>query len=216
MISVTIGTPHKRNLTPEYVLSLIDLLSHINGKIRGRVLLYQSSIISKARNSIAFQSESDYLLFIDSDTVFSEEVLDQLLAHDKDIVGAIQHCKSYPYKPSVYNLNERNRFTGIFDVPDKLFKCDGIGFGIVLIKRKVFDAFTDDVIKKIGYPFNFYEREDDKIEEGEDLGFCRRVKELGFEIWCDPNIDIGHMHTVVVNPSHFKMAKKLNKEKNEA
>jgi hypothetical protein len=32
----------------------------------------------------------------------------------------------------------------------------------------------------------------DKADIGEDVDFCRRVREKGFQIWCDLDVGVGH------------------------
>jgi precorrin-6B methylase 2 len=72
----------------------------------------------------------------------------------------------------------------------------------MLIKKKVLDAFSPEVIKKIGFPFNMRQREDG-YEDGEDLSFCRRAKFIGFEVWCDPTFILGHVGHNVFDKRHY-------------
>ena len=35
---------------------------------------------------------------------------------------------------------------------------------------------------------------------GEDLAFCKRADELGFEIWCEPFVRVGHIGHLTIYP----------------
>jgi hypothetical protein len=37
-------------------------------------------------------------------------------------------------------------------------------------------------------------------ELGEDLAFCKRAGDLGFEIWAEPTVKLGHVGHLVVYP----------------
>jgi predicted O-methyltransferase YrrM len=95
--------------------------------------------------------------------------------------------------PTVYLYGNDERFTHYLDFGmDKPFVCDGIGTGFLLIKREVLLRFTPEVCKEFGPPFAVGHAPDG-TEEGEDLSFCRRAKKLGYEIWADPTIPLGHV-----------------------
>jgi GT2 family glycosyltransferase len=113
---------------------------------------------------------------------FSWQVLERLLSHNKDIVGANYNRRSYPSQ----SLTLFKCLAGTYynkELPKTLFECDAIGTGCLLIKA--------DVFKKISKPWFFYGAEDRMI--GEDIYFCEKAKEAGFKIWCDPNLEVGHL-----------------------
>jgi len=208
--TVLIGTPNHGSLIPEYVLSLFSAIKYLEGKAQGGLMLYQSPLVSGARNFIAKECDKDFLMFVDSDIIFPPYSVWNLIERDKDIVGGLYYGKNESHKPIVYRLNENDRFENIIEYPKELFECDGIGAGFLLIKKKVLDAFTDDVIKKLGKPFNMRQK-DDGSEEGEDLAFARRVKALGYKIWCDPTIKLGHAGLEMFDERYYKANLALGK-----
>jgi hypothetical protein len=153
-VSVVIGTPHNRDLTPEYVLSLIGMLR--SAPLHIGVAFYESCLVNVGRNTIAQGSlTADYLLFIDSDMEFPVWGLERLLSHDKDIVGGLYYKKGEPHCPLVYEKTKMD-YECIQNPPTELFECDGLGTGFLLIKQKVLkDLFNKDFAKKNGFPFNF-------------------------------------------------------------
>jgi hypothetical protein len=70
----------------------------------------------------------------------------------------------------------------------KLFTADYTGMGWMLCKYGVFESFS--------YPW-FYPRKK-KYPNGwaeflwDDVEFCLRARENGYDIWVDPKIRIGH------------------------
>ena len=42
---------------------------------------------------------------------------------------------------------------------------------------------------------------------GEDLSFCYRAKELGYEIWCDSRVKCGHMSHQMITEDFYKAFK---------
>ena len=35
---------------------------------------------------------------------------------------------------------------------------------------------------------------------GEDIAFCFRARDLGFELWAEPNVQLGHVGHIVIYP----------------
>jgi len=205
--SVLIGVPFSRgSLEPEFMLSLINNIFDLtkNG-IDGSINTQESSLISSSRNSIAGKCDSDYLMFIDTDMVFPKDGVRRLIKANKDIIGGLYFKKGDGNKPVIANIDpETNKFVEFFEVSDEMFQCDTIGTGFMLIKKKVLDAFTEEFVRANGKPFNFGKIPGtDADEESEDWAFCRRAKKLGFEVWCDPTIRIGHVGKYIYGKEDF-------------
>ncbi|MFZ9740277.1 MAG: hypothetical protein ACO3CQ_00075 [Candidatus Nanopelagicaceae bacterium] len=79
----------------------------------------------------------------------------------------------------------------------KPFTVDYTGFGWVMIKNGVFEH------PEMKYPWfapKMQVFESGAVQDmcGEDVSFCLDAKEIGFEIWCDPRIRVGHEKTRVI------------------
>ena len=79
----------------------------------------------------------------------------------------------------------------------KPFTCDYTGFGWVLIKNGVFEH------AEMKYPWfapkmQIFESGEVQDMCGEDVSFCLDAIEAGFDIWCDPQIRVGHEKTRVI------------------
>ena len=145
-----------------------------------------------ARNHLAKMALTegfDFLLMIDDDHVFGAGLLDDLLAHDVDIVGALCLQRAEPYSPFCFS-HEHN---GVYETLDLhkhepvLTEVAAVGTGAMLIRRSVFEAMPE--------PW-FTVTQD----SGEDMLFCKAAREAGFKIHCDLGSPVGHMTTTAVLP----------------
>ncbi|MDP6460053.1 MAG: hypothetical protein QF829_04605, partial [Candidatus Hydrothermarchaeota archaeon] len=75
----------------------------------------------------------------------------------------------------------------------KLFRVDAVGMGCCLIKAEVF--------RSIAQPWFVY---DVKRNRGEDIYFCEKVKEAGYDIWVDPEVLPVHLGVSEVGIEHFR------------
>jgi hypothetical protein len=141
----------------------------------------------------------DYQLWIDSDIVFDTEKFYRLVAMDKDIAAG-WYMTEDGHTTSVAHWLDEEDFRGNGGVMNhetgdtmskrrKPFTVDYTGFGWVLIKKGVFE--------NLEYPWfapKMQVFESGEVQDmcGEDVSFCLDAKEAGFEIWCDPQIRVGH------------------------
>ena len=143
---------------------------------------------SENRNWIAAQAVKlgcSHLFFIDDDMVFPEDTLDKLLAHDKDIVGAVYNTKYETPTPVIEWLPEGKPYEDIF-LNGSLFECGAIGTGCLLIKC--------DVFRKVPQIwFNYEWNDNGSVKMSHDWWFCHKARECGFKIWADPTLSIGHL-----------------------
>lgn len=161
-----------------------------------RILVLSGSLIFEARERLAdfaIQNGYDHVLWLDSDIMFPSTMMIDLAAQDKDIITGVIAARRYPFYPCVYR-SEGKKLEPVKDFGTKLFKVDSCGFGAVLLKtevlQKMFDEFHTCFQPILGY--------------GEDLSFCVRAKKLGYEIWADPSIDIGHIGKTVIKKDDFR------------
>lgn len=164
------------------------------------------SVVSRARNFLALdmlESSCDYLLFIDSDINFEPEHIFRMMAWGADpkkgIIAAVPRVRA-----------EEKTYIATLDDDDKsqltmnsagLVRARRVATAFMLVRREVFVEMT-----KAHPEWNYYDARskrtvpclfDFKLTEegyiGEDYLFCDRTRELGFEIWVDPTITLGHM-----------------------
>ncbi len=141
-----------------------------------------------------FGGELDYthILWIDNDIRFDPWMLDRLLEHDEDIVGAgyLEGGKNF-LSAGYFNEDRVGSLDLLCKVQgEKLIKVDFIGMGFCLIKRGVFESMPATWF----VPIDGKNFEGKTIPFGEDVSFCKRLAEHGYKIYLDPRItnEIGH------------------------
>lgn len=164
-----------------------------------RTLVLSGSLIYEARErlaSFAIENGYDQVLWLDSDIMFPSTMLMDMMAQDKTIITGVIAARRHPFYPCVYR-SEGKELKPVLDYDGKLVKVDSCGFGAVLMKTEVlknmFDEFKTCFQPILGY--------------GEDLSFCVRAKKLGYEIFADPNIDIGHIGKTVFRKDTYRSDK---------
>lgn len=149
------------------------------------------SLVYQARDNfvqMAIEQGMDYLLFVDSDIVYPDNVIEKMLARDKDIVTGLYYKRAGNHAPTLcegIELRENACATGepITDVDRDFFKVQACGMGMCLIKV--------DVLKTILSKYHSCFTPFDGL--GEDYSFCLRAAEFGYEVWCDNTFPLGHI-----------------------
>lgn len=171
------------------------------------IMFQVGSLIYDSRNRLAKQAlkmGADYTMWFDSDMIFEPDTMRKLLADDKDIVSGMYFRRSHPYSLVAFDeLDIENKKFNDAEIPTELKVVGGVGFGCVLMKTEV----LFNVAAKFGCwfdPINGF---------GEDLSFCWRARECGYEVYLDPKVSCGHVGHVVVTEA---MSRAIQEEiKNE-
>lgn len=136
----------------------------------------------------------DFWLSIDSDNAPINNPLD-LVEMDKDVIGLptpIWHFKNekngerpiywngYDYAPEDFAYREHLPREG-------LQKVDAIGTGCFLIARRV---FLDPKMQQGAFVRKL--NMDGSVDRGNDISFCERAREQGFEIYCHYGYPCNH------------------------
>ena len=136
--------------------------------------------------------QGDWLWIMGDDHAFEPDLLPRLLAHDVDVV--VPHClrRNPPWAP-VVNSHEEDGWQVSAELPeDDLTEIWSAGSAGMLIRKHVFDAIEDP----------WFTPAPDAIGLNEDINFCRKVREAGFKIWCDPGALLGHISHYTVWPQY--------------
>jgi hypothetical protein len=207
-INLIIATPG-HSMMSIYVRSLLALTQELNQRgITWAFSSEYSSMVSDARemtlngdnqNDIKevrpFKGAVTYdkIMWIDSDIAWNPEDVIKLYESDKDIVtGAYMlasgEVMAYPKilgRPYVYD--EVKEMTE----PVKVEAC---GFGFICVKQGVFESLTRPWFQSaIG---SWTDEETGEVWEfpimGEDISWCKRVTDKGYDIWFDPTVRVTH------------------------
>ena len=172
-------------------------------KVEECVVAFQmGSLIYNSRNYLAtaaVKMEADYILWLDSDMVFPTDTLERLWK-DRDkggIITGVYYRRVEPYKPVLYSKLDIDdngcQWENCEDIKDEIFEVEGCGFGCVLTPTNVFV----DVVNRFGNMFAPISG------VGEDLSFCWRAKQCGYNIVADPRIPLGHVGHYVVDRKFY-------------
>jgi len=138
----------------------------------------------------------DYMMWIDSDTVFTPDDFFRLLEADKDIItGLVPVDMSGRGALGQFNNFDLPKYLNLRCVKaeDPVFKVDFCGFAFLLIKHGVFESMS--------YPWfwpEWFMAGDRMVRPGEDFAWCIRAKELGWQIWAHPAVNLGHQKPVIM------------------
>lgn len=133
-----------------------------------------------------------HLLFIDDDMIFEPDAFERLLAHDLPIVGGLCHNRRPPYMPILMREYDGG-YAFVYDYDREidargLIEVDATGAAFLLVQKEVFERIATELKED---PFAIR-------GPGEDISFCLRAKELGYKIFVDTTVEIGHVGEVVV------------------
>ncbi len=166
---------------------------------------------------------TSHMLMIDNDMQFDVQLIVDMLAFDKPVLGALCPKRKLPIE---YAGRAK---PGECRVVNNFLEVDGVGGAIMMIKREAVDAIIakyPDILDTKS-PKNhaakqlmeeqgittliraFDEMKIDGEHFSEDLSFCKRAQGAGFDIWANIGHEITH-----VGPHEFK-AKYLDQIKDQ-
>mgnify|MGYP000386185845 CR=1 FL=1 len=153
----------------------------------------------------------DYMMWIDSDQVFSVSDFEKLLSANKDIVsglylmdGGTRYATVQKWDKKFFKENGYFKFLDPEFVNEWMKKNDGklmeveyTGFGWILVKKGVFESLEYPWFRPIWEEFG---KTSDGIPikefSSEDVGWCQTVLKKGFKIYIDPTVQVGHEKTI--------------------
>jgi len=166
--------------------------------------------LSACRNRLVrsfLDSKSDWLLFLDDDTVPPQFAIPEMLKYtdEYDIVSGLYFRKSSNkgHKPVCF-VNMHKEADGNYwwntltKWPPNHCEVDGFGMGCCLIPRYAFER----ILEKCGHPFFKYEFDDTVgfiregeqgfMNMGEDLYFSKKAKDAGLKLGLATNVICQH------------------------
>lgn len=212
--SVMIATPIARHPCWQYTLALTDTVLALQeaGIPHARQFVLGSSNLPRARNELVARflaSACTDLLFIDDDMGWKPESVIRLLASDKPVAGVVGRKKVEKPNtdPEVWCFSPDCGDDGTAIVQDDMgfVRVKRVGTGFLKIARQAFEqiiaahpdwkraghAGMSDAVKASYH--RFFAFGDDEHETGEDFLFCNAWRELGGEIWIDPEQELSHV-----------------------
>lgn len=190
MTKVLVATPtFDGKVCNEYLLSLMQSREQVEF---GVFLLSGVHFLEMARDiAVAkfLQSDSEYLMFIDSDLGWQPDAIKQLVEHDRPVVGGAYRIK---YDEELYPNY------GVLGEEDGLLRVSMLPGGFTCIRRDVLQHLWDSLphyhTAHIGEVAAVFSRElHDGVMVSEDAMFSRRA--FPFGLWLAPDINFTHVGT---------------------
>lgn len=209
-VNLIIATPGNM-LMASYVKSLLSLAQALAQRnISWAFTNNYSSHVADARevtlsgnmsneigNSHPLRGEVTYdkILWIDSDIAFDPQDAIRLYDSDKDIVsGAYLFAEGYT--ASYPELGKSGlTFDEVINLKD-VTEIEGCGFGFLCVKQGIFEQLSRPWFQQV---MGTLELDGKTIEfpiMGEDLSWCKRVRDLGYKIYLDPSVKVTHHKTM--------------------
>jgi len=191
---IAIGVPRgKEGFDWAWIQCLLKMLSKYPASY---VFISEQAPHASARNRITkrfLETKADYLLWIDSDTIWEPDHIQFLMDVDEDMVTGIQFTTSENHLPLIRDIDVKYGVTRPYSkLPSsgEPFEIGGCGFGFILMKRKVVET-----LKEPWFEF--------RSGFSEDLNFCLRAKRAGFKILAQPKVLVGHIGEKVYGLQDF-------------
>lgn len=210
--NVVFATPGN-SFTPNYVKSLLVSTNALNQEgLSWNFLNQGGSLVAMARettiggwdtNNVHMTEPCsgdftyDMIMWIDSDIAWMPTDLFALYNSDKQIISGCylmedRHIPIYQ-QPRGGMMPEE-----MLDEYRKPFKVAGCGFGFLAVKYGVFEKMPRPWFGPVSVP-NFNEKTGERTEDfilvGEDLSWCTKAINTGFDIWVDPDVRVIHQKT---------------------
>ena len=212
-IMVAVPTREYIDVDSEKCIRKLERDMWLNKEFQVDVELMPGTVIHDLRFSIAemaIKGKYDYILWIDSDMVFTSSVLYDLLEADKDIVSAVCFMRRAPYEPCIYSklrmgaTLEDDQIEKYIDYPDGVFEIEACGMAMCLMKVIV----LEDIITKTGQPF--FPVKSDHRTLGEDLSFCYNARKSGHKIWATSKPVVGHIGKMNVDVESYNAIRRYH------
>ncbi len=209
-MNCAIAVPCAQVVEPKTLQSMMKLVAHSqrNGINIADIGITERMLIDDARNLLTetfLKTPVEWLFWMDSDMTFPEDTLVKLFETvekkgSKMATGIYYQRKGMNY-PCLWSRGDElesgnktgllsprsktNKYVGtfVFPHPDKKepFQVHAAGFGCVLVHRSVLETMPRPWFQFI------------KGTCSEDFYFFVNAAEMGFSLWADPRIDLGHI-----------------------
>lgn len=152
-------------------------------RIDGNQIAWQRNVVIQA-----MRPDDEWVLFVDADCVPPAGALPRLLSHHVGVVGGLIIERVAPFAVcAVQSLEPFVRYQ-IEDFPYEardLRPVVSVGTGFMLVQREVFNALPRPWFRCGQIPGG-----EDLLAE--DLDFCLRAAQVGYPVFLDPVVRVGH------------------------
>lgn len=195
---LAICLPCRDQVYASFAYDLAVMTAHFCGSTKGNEMILLTSLgtlVGDQREGLAeeaIQSGATHILWLDTDMRFPKDLPIRLAKHNKPIVACNYPTRKAPIATVAFDWadSKRDRILTKADSTG-LEKCAAVGMGAMLVDTEVFS--------KIDRPWHFipYNPKTQRMV-GEDIWFCQRAREAGYDVWIDHDTSkhIAHIGTI--------------------
>lgn len=238
-VKLAICIPCYGNPEAAFVQCLVNMINHFTSasptgpdgepiKIEWDVFIVGTSMLTEGRHRLVAEAlafEADYMLCLDADHTFPPDTLLRLWQQNKAVIGCNYARRVTPTAPTAADLDPDQGL--LYTTKEKadadlVEQCRHLGFGVLLINMKVFDALQAHAEKEgkdSFLPLFLFEPSADQVGMiGEDVFFFRKLKDAGIVPWVDHALswDVGHISKTIHTNAHAVSERKAWVAKYEA
>lgn len=198
-MKLLIAIPTLDMIPVEFMESFAKLISHLSDEgIEYKVKLESNTLIYYAREHLAryaIINKFTHVLWLDSDMVFTPEIVEDLQFSGQKFVTGIAHSRKPPYSSCIFT----EIFPGVQKwqgntYPSNTFQIAACGMACCLM--------SIEVLEKVHERYGMMFQPTDTY--GEDVAFCWRATECGFTIWAEPGVRVGHIGKTIIYPEDWR------------
>ena len=188
--------------------SIIELLTKVTEPFEFLVSVRESCFVHENRNKLAERAlklhkknKLDYVVWLDSDIEFRFNdvlrLIKSLIDSKADMLSGVYYSKISGKVHPLIQVWDRKDDQYYWITPKEfkekpdVFKSDSVGFGFLVMKPSVLVRMFNEFKR----PFNFRVQSNGELL-GEDLMFCEQARDLGFKLFVDKRINVGHIKGV--------------------
>jgi len=210
---IFLGYVHPGKVHTTFAMCILRLLMALRHRVTV-VPIFSGPNVAQPRNHLVeafLATDCEHLLMVDTDIEFTPEDVDALLARDLPIVGA-RYVSKYEDEPEPVAVGSAALPGGGYGrateehlgASSGLVKVGGLGMGFTLMKREVLEALGSGLLwpfAEVVVPGKLLGVTGDEADAphllSEDICFCFRAAEAGYESWLDLDTRVGHHKSTV-------------------
>lgn len=222
LYNIAIGVPLPTHVPTDFIRNLVNIITTTMKLPYVKSVMYMDKggvRTDKNRNIIikgALEAEMDYILWLDADMIYPNNIVDLYMQHNFDIIGCPYYKRTEPFSPVCYidgtNPIKPYRMINPLTLPkDSIAEVDGLGFGGVMVKTDVYRTMGDDMYMVYGSNFHLPFETTDQLTH--DLVWCKKAKQYGYKILMHTGVKAGHISDYVVTEEDFRREKEKEAKK---
>lgn len=195
-MKLLIAIPTMDTVPVDFMKSLLKLTKKLTADgVDYEIAIESGTLVYMARDRLAGKAVNhgfSHVLWLDSDMVFEPEIVEDLQFCGKDFVSGIAHGRRKPFVSCLFKNIDLNHLElwKLEDYPADTFEVAGCGMACCLISTEI----IKQVMINYGTAFNPI------MQYGEDISFCKRAHDLGFKIYAEPTVRLGHIAHIAIYP----------------